>query len=72
MVESKPLGEIELNGQTFTIPYVNIVFMDCSAKEIKAIDEYQYEVVMENQEAVYVTWCSDKQAEQENGVLHLR
>ena len=46
--------------------------MDCSAKEIKAIDEYQYEVVMENQEAVYVTWCSDKQAEQENGVLHLR
>lgn len=71
MVESKSLGDIELNGQTFTIPYINTVFMDCFTKEIRTIDEYHYEIVMENKEITYVTWCSDNQLEQENGVLHL-
>lgn len=71
MVDSKQLGEIKLNGQTFIIPYINIVFGDCSVKKVTAIDEYLYEIVMENQEAMYVTWCSDKQPEQENNMLYL-
>lgn len=71
MVESKPLGDIVLNGQTFTIPYTNTVFMDCFIKEVRTIDEYHYEIVMKNKEITYVTWCSDNQPEQENGVLHL-
>ncbi|WP_418210910.1 SIR2 family NAD-dependent protein deacylase [Bacteroides zhangwenhongii] len=71
IVESKLLGDIKLNGQTFTIPYVNTVFMDCSAKEVRTIDEYHYEIVMEDQEVAYVTWCSDKQPEQENNMLYL-
>lgn len=71
MIDSKPLGEIKLNGQTFIIPYINIVFGDCSVKKVTAIDEYLYEIVMENQETMYVTWCSDEQPEQENNMLYL-
>lgn len=71
MIDSKPLGEIKLNGQTFIIPYINIVFGDCSVKKVTAIDEYLYEIVMENQETIYVTWCSDEQPEQENNMLYL-
>lgn len=45
--------------------------MNCLAKEVRTIDEYHYEIVMEDQEAAYVTWCSDKQPEQENNMLYL-
>jgi len=70
MIQCDPLGTFELNGIQFSIPYKTTFFQHCFAKEIKSIDNYNYEIVMQEKMASYFTWCTDKRPIQEGNVLH--
>ena len=69
MIQCDPLGTIELNGKQFTIPYRTTAYMDCHADSIKALNEYEYEIVMQNAETSYMTWCSDTKPKQEGNEI---
>lgn len=70
MIQCDPLGTIELNGQQFIIPYRTMVFMDCHADSITPLNEYEYEIVIQDAKNSYQTWCSDTQPKQEGNVLN--
>lgn len=70
MIQCDPLGTIELNGQQFVIPYRTLVFMDCHADSITPLNEYEYEIVMQDAKNSYQTWCSDTLPKQEGNVLN--
>ena len=71
MIQCDPLGSIELNGKQFTIPYRTTAFMDCRADSITALNEYEYEIVMQDAKNSYLTWCSDTQPKQEGNTLNI-
>ena len=71
MIQCDPLGTIELNGKQFTIPYRTTAYMDCHADSIKALNEYEYEIVMQNAETSYMTWCSDTKPKQEGNEIKI-
>lgn len=61
MIQCDPLGAIELNGKKFFIPYKTRIFKDCRADSIKPLNEYEYEIVMQDANNSYLIWCSDTQ-----------
>ena len=71
MIQCDPLGTIELNGKKFFIPYRTTAFMDCHADSITALNEYEYEIVMQDAKTSYLTWCSDVQPKQEGNTLNI-
>lgn len=71
MIRSTPLGEFELNGCKFVIPFVNSMFKRCSSKDITQLDEHSYQIKIMNEGMTYTTWCADYQPTQEGNTLHL-
>lgn len=71
MIQCDPLGKIELNGQQFVIPYRTTAYMDCHADYITALNDYEYEIVMQDAKTSYLTWCSDTQPRQEGDTLSI-
>lgn len=71
MIQSTPLGDVEINKKKFNIPYCTTVFMDCKAESVTKIDNFKYTVTMKDKSPECTVWCSDKQPEQEGNVLHL-
>ena len=71
MLQCDPLGQIELNGKQFMIPYRTTAFMDCRADNITALNEHEYEIVMLNAQNNYLTWCSDTKPEHDGNTLHI-
>lgn len=70
MIQSSPLGKIELNGKQFTIPYLTTAYMDCHADTITSLNDHKYKIVMEDAKTSYMTWCSDTQPKQEGNTLN--
>lgn len=70
MVQCDPLGLVELNGKKFTIPYRTTVYMDCHADSVTALNENEYEIVMQDATTSYQTWCSDTVPQQDGNTLH--
>lgn len=64
-------GDVFLNGRTFNIPYVIYGFMDCKATSINAIDEYNYQLVIENAEKSIMVWCSTEPISLEDNKLKI-
>lgn len=71
MIQCNPLGTIELNGKQFVIPYRTTAFMDCHADSITALNDYEYEIVMQDAKTSYLTWCTDTQPKQEGNKLNI-
>ena len=70
MIQCDPLGSVELNGKQFTIPYRTTAYMDCYADKITALNEFEYEIVMQDAKTSYLTWCSDTMPKQEGNTLN--
>lgn len=71
MIQSTPLGNVELNKKIFNIPFCTTVFVNCKAEEVAKIDEYNYKVIMKDKSPNCMVWCSDTPPQQEGNVLRL-
>jgi hypothetical protein len=71
MIHCEPFRELKLNGQSFNIPYKTIIFKDCKAESITAIDEYRYNIVMADVPQYVCVWYADEMPSQEGNILHL-
>jgi hypothetical protein len=71
MIHCEPFRELKLNGQSFNIPYKTVIFNDCKADSITAIDEYRYNIVMADVPQYVCVWYADEMPSQEGNILHL-
>ena len=70
-IECQEFGEFKLNNQIFKIPFISIVHKNCVVKSVTQINDYVFNIVMEDQDHECQVWCSDKQPEQVGQVLYL-
>jgi hypothetical protein len=52
-------------------PYKTVIFNDCKADSITAIDEYRYNIVMADVPQYVCVWYADEMPSQEGNILHL-
>lgn len=64
MFEVKRQVDFFFNGNHFIIPFITQVFQDCKSKEIKRIDEYHYNIVMQNVNPISLIYCRNQEPKQ--------
>ena len=66
----QPLGDVNLNGQIFHIPYKIIILKNCCIKNVKQLDDYRYKVTINDHQS-FMTLFSNTKPIQKGQVLYI-